>query len=402
MPTNPAAKRRRRLASLAGSFLIAGLLVVVVAMRDVAREGAASEEAPAAKAAVRPPEDPWVAPAAPTRWPTRYARFETLTRADGLPSDRVTCVLAEGDDLVVGTEHGLGVRRAGAWSTIGKEQGLLHGYVTSVARHAATGDLWISTLNGLHRLTGGKIRAYTQQDSGLVNDVVYHVATDGDLVWAATAAGTSVLDVTTGTWALYDNRNSIMHEPWCYSLALGPGHLWIGVWGGGVVERESATGRFREYRDPDGEMEVDVLPDDGPIHDVSSFVAYDEGLLWQSTYFGLARFDGRAWRSWTSKDSGLAGNFVSHVAARGPTAWISTDQGLSVFDGETWSTYRRAEDGRCALVTWRDGKSERTTLATAPADDYLLWTQPTPDGVWIATGHGLSHGLVAPTGASGR
>jgi ligand-binding sensor domain-containing protein len=392
-----------RIARARGAGILLGLVVASALAALSAARGLGSDDVPARRAVPTAPTDPWTRPAAPTLLPTRYTRFETLTREDGLPCDRVTCLLAEGEDLVVGTEHGLALRRAGTWSTIGKAQGLRHDYVTAVARHAATGDLWVATLRGLHRLTGGEVRAFTQQDSGLINDVVYHVATAGDLVWAATAAGTSVLDVTTGSWALWDQRNSIMHEPWCYALALGPGRAWIGVWGGGVVERDLATGRWREYRDPDGEMEIDLLADDGPIHDVTSFVAYDEGPLWQSSYFGLARFDGRAWRSWTAKESGLAGDFVAHVAARGDHAWVSTDRGLSVFDGETCVTYRRTADGSCAVTTWRDGhEAGSTTLPTAPADNYLLWSQPTANGVWLATGHGLSRGVVEPPAGPAR
>ena len=33
---------------------------------------------------------------------------------------------------------------------------------------------------------------------------------------------------------------------------------------------------------------------------------------------------------------------------------------------------------------------------TAPADDYVLWTQGGESDVWIATGRGLSHGIAGP------
>ncbi len=363
-------------------------------------QAGAEPRAPAAAVPARP--DPWRAPAEPTRWATRYARFESFTTAHGLPSDRVTCVLAEGDRLAVGTEAGLALGRPGAFQRFGPEQGLPHAYVTALVRAPRGGDLWIGTLGGLARLSDGELTAFTQLDSGLANDVVYHLAAEGSLVWAATASGTSVFDASTGAWSVWDQRNSILHEPWCYALALGPGRTWIGVWGGGIVERDGADGRWREYRDPDGEMELDLLADDGPIHDVTSFLAYDEGLLWQTTYFGLSRFDGRAWRTWVARDSGLPGDFLTHVAARGRHAWVTTDQGFAVFDGTTCLSYRRAPDGGALCEEWRDGRRVGATpLLTAPADDYLLGCQPTPDGVWLATGRGLSHAIAAD-GADAR
>jgi ligand-binding sensor domain-containing protein len=142
-------------------------------------------------------------------------------------------------------------------------------------------------------------------------------------------------------------------------------------------------------------MEIDLLRDDGPIHDVTSSVAYDDGVLWQGTYFGLSRYDGRRWKSYLAADTGFPGDFITHVSSRGGTVWIATDQGLGVFDGQTCVSYRRAEDGRCDVRVWRDGREvERRTLATAPPDDSLLWAQGGDSDVWIATGRGLSHGTA--------
>jgi ligand-binding sensor domain-containing protein len=361
-----------------------------------ARTSAAAEPPPA-------PPDPWSPPAHLPRPAMRYERFETFTRADGLPSNRVTTVLVEKGRICAGTDAGLAIGKPGAFHVYTTANGLAHDYVTSVSRDERTGSLWISTLGGLSRLSGNTLRTYTARNSGLVNNVVYHVVARDGLVWAATAAGTSCFDVRAGTWALYNQTNSIMHEPWCYALALGPARLFVGVWGGGVVELDRTTGRWREHRDPDGEMELDLLRDDGPIHDVTSFVAYDAGVLWQATYFGLSRYDGRHWRSYLTEDTGLPGDFLNHVAARGHTAWLSSDQGFGVFDGTTCVAYHRLPDGRCRVRVTRAGKlAETGTLATAPGHDYVLWAQGGDHDVWLATAAGLSHGFARAAGGDAR
>ena len=358
-----------------------------------AGRGGQAQAHPAGEAAA--PADPWTPPAEPLRSALLYDRFETIGVKDGLPSERTTCVLAEGEDLAVGTDAGLALRRAGKWTVLTEKDGLAHRYVTSVSRSSTTGDLWIGTLRGLSCHSGGTLRSYRQTDSGLMNDVIYQVIADGPLVWCGTASGLSCLDTTSGVWTLHDVKNSIMHEPWCYSVAVGPQRTWIAIWGGGIVELDRRTGLFKEYRDPDGEMEIDLLRDDGPIHDVSSFVAWDGGFLWQASYFGLARYDGRRWRSFTAADSGLPGDFISHVSSRGPTVWIGSDQGLGVLEGDTCVSYRRSKDGGCDMRVCRDGKEiEVRHLATAPADDYVLWTQGGESDVWFATGRGLSHGIA--------
>lgn len=379
--------------SLLGTLALASCGRAAPSVEVRAGEGAGTGAAVGTSAAAEP--DPWRAPAVVPRPALVYDRFETIGPEDGLPSERVTSVLAEGGELSVGTEAGLALRRGGRWTVIGAAQGLAHDYVTSVARDAVSGDLWVSTLRGISRVSGGTVRTWRQGDSGLANDVVYHLLADEGVVWVATAAGLSRLDPKSGSWTLHDTTNSIMHEPWCYAVALGPGRAWVGLWGGGVVELDRATGRWKEYRDPDGEMEIDLLRDDGPIHEVSSFVAWDAGVLWQSTYFGLSRFDGRRWRTFVAADTGFPGDFLVHATALGHTVWLSTDQGFAVFDGTTCASYRRTAEGGCEVRVSEDGReTSRRTLATAPADDYVLWTQGGLRDVWIATARGLSHGVA--------
>jgi hypothetical protein len=381
------------------SASLAALVLAVAAA--LPRSGAAPEEAAGRAAApvpAAPPADPWAAPARLPPPVLYFDRWETLTTKDGLPSDRTTCVTVEGDDLYVGTESGLAMRRGGKWTVVGKAEGLPHRFVTSVARDRAADVTWASTIKGLVRIAGGRVETYSQKSSGLASDIVYHAAVDGPRVWCATGAGVSVLDTRTGSWSLFDNENSIMNEPWCYAVAFGPERAWFGVWAGGIVELNRRDATWRDYQDTDGELEVDLLRDDGPIHMVSSFASWADGLLWQSTYFGVSSFDGHRWTSWTAKDGGLPGDFVVHVAGRGHTGYLATDQGLGVVsrdDGRVVS-YRRQPDGTCRVRTVTNFlETDVRTCASAPASDVCNWTFPVEDGIWVATSAGLSRGYAA-------
>ena len=276
------------------------------------------------------------------------ARWETFTTRNGLPSDHVLAVRVDGDRVWAGTTEGLALLSGGRWRVYGTADGLPHRVVLSIDVSPRTGDVWVGTMGGLARVSAGRIDTFTQVSSGLSNDFVHGVRCDPDedVVWAATAMGASRLDLRTGTWTQFTHENTPMHEPWTYSVAIGGGKVFVGAWGAGVLEYLKADGTWREYRDPDGQFEVDLLPDDGPINDVTSGVDLDGGMLWQSTYFGLTRYDGRNWRSYTYKDSGLASDFINFVRARNGLVWCATDQGLSATDGEGWTTYRRGADGQ--------------------------------------------------------
>ncbi len=361
--------------TVAATLLVAALLVPALLAVPAAAAAAAS-----------------AAPSPPFRL---VERFETFGVPEGLPAWKVHCVLAEGGRVGAGTTKGLALREGGRFRVIGTEQGLSHSVVTSLALDPASGDLWIGTFRGLNRLSAGRIETFTQTSSGLPNDVVYAVLVAKGSVWAATAAGVGRRDLATGAWALFDQTNTIMHEPWTYSLAESADRIYVGVWGGGVVEHDPVKGTWKEWRDPDGEMELDLLPDDGVVHDVTSWVSFSDGVLWQASYFGMARYDGSRWKTFLAGKSPLASNFVNFVGARGKNAWVCTDKGLATTDGTTWASYRRAPDGTGLLEISRPQGRESRRMRTALPNDFVLGISVGEDEVWVATSHGLARGLLA-------
>lgn len=325
-----------------------------------------------------------------------FSRWETIGVADGLPSAKVSAVLVDGDRVWAGTDAGLAALGRGAVKVVGTAEGLPFPVVTALAKSPLTGDLWVGTMGGLARLSAGRVDAFTQLDSGLANNVVYGVTVDGADVWVATAAGLSRYDTRTGDWQIFDISNTLMHEPWTYAVTAAEDGLYVAVWGGGILVRERATGRFRAHRDPDGEVEIDLFRDDGLVHDVTSSVAVSNGVLWAGTYFGLSRYDGRRWRSFGQEDSGLAGDFINAVVARDGVVWIATDQGVSRFDDAIWHTWRRQQDGPGfeLRITGADGMSRVEPQETGPAHNFVFGLAPDRGDLWLATAAGLSHGIA--------
>jgi ABC-type branched-subunit amino acid transport system substrate-binding protein len=325
-----------------------------------------------------------------------YTNWETFTVKDGLPSDHVFAVRIDEDRVWAGTTEGLALYEDGRWRSYGVEDGLPHRLILSLDVCALTGDLWIGTVGGLARLSGGRFDVFTQLNSGLSNDFVHGVRcdTEAGTVWAATAMGASRLDLRTGEWRIYTHTNTPMHEPWTYSITLGGGSVWVGAWGAGVLEYSRESDGWREYKDPDGQFEIDLLPDDGPINDVTSGVDFAEGILWQATYVGLSRYDGREWFSYSIDDSGLASDFINFVRAEDQFAWLATDEGLSVTDGWDWITYRRLEGGRGEILSYEGALPiGRKTSSTALPHNYILGLDVSGDEIWVATQRGVGRGV---------
>ncbi len=331
-------------------------------------------------------------------------RFENFGAKEGLPSHKIHCVLKASDGrLWVGTSSGLCVREpAGTFRTYGTADGLSHPTVLSMVEDPATGDLWLATMQGLSRFSGGKFTVFTQTNSGLPNNVVYGVGIMDGTIWAATPAGAGGYNLKTKTWCIYDHNNAPMEEPWCYAIAPGNKVVYIGIWAGGIVEHDPRTGSFKAYRDPDGDFQYQLTPDSGPVADITSWVAFDDGLLWQATYFGMARYDTReaTWRTWVQDKSPLVSNFINSIFARGRVAWIATDRGVSVTDGTNWVNYVIDESGQGVVRTYRPGKEPQSqTMTTALADGFVMAIWADDHEAWFATSNGLSHGiLAAPAG----
>jgi len=394
------------------------VVLIAVAIVGEAPSSRAPREAPSRSAAAGQPQrgevsdredpaGPWTAPPAertaleqtaelPVLERLPYTRWETFTVRDGLPADKAFALKVDGDRVWVGTTRGLALYEEGRWRRFGTRDGLPNPVILGLDVSPRSGDLWIATMGGLARYSGGRIDAFTQLDSGLPNNFVNAVRCDPeeDAVWAATSMGAGRLDLRSGEWTIFTHLNTPMKEPWTYAIGIDDGKVYVGSWGAGVLEYTKATGRWREFIDPDKEFEIDLFADDGPVSDVTSGLDYADGVLWQVTYTGATRYDGREWRSYFKADAGLASDFINFARTRRGHAWLATDDGLSVLDGEDCVTYRRDASGRGEVVFYRGGvEVARRTTATAPAHNYLLAVDLRGDEVWLATGGGVSRGI---------
>ena len=322
-----------------------------------------------------------------------YGHWRNFTTKDGLPSDKAYTVRIDGDRVLVGTHDGLAVYENEKWRTYTTEDGLAHNGVVSIDVNELTGDVWIGTLGGLTRWSSGKFTTFTQFNSGMPNDLVYCGYCDGKDIWVATGGGAGHYDTKTGLWDIFTEQNAPMHEPWTYGVSAGDGKVYIAAWGGGVIEYNKETRHFRDYTDPDGFMEIDLQPDDGLIHDITTATSYNDSILWVSTYFGMSRYDGKNWKGYFNTDSGLASNFINFLRAEGRTVFVCSDNGLSSTDGTTWVTYKKddnSENGE-AIITNGNIKKE-VPLSPSISHNFIIGVDANENYLWVATSKGVSRG----------
>ena len=327
-------------------------------------------------------------------------RWENFGTSNGMPDEKVLCVAVDGENVWAGTENGLVLINKGQIKKVYKTaDGLVNRMVTGVAVDRATGDIWLATFGGLSRLSGGQFKNYTNLTSGLANDIVYGIGIQGEFVWAATTAGISRFNTRTGEWTIFSEKNTPLHEPWSYGIAVSEKKVYAAVWGGGLLEYDIAGGYWKPYNDPDGEMELVLFQNQGLLHDIVSNVAYNSEtkMIWASTYFGLSGYDGHMWHNYLSTDSGVASDFINAVQSRGDEVWACTDKGLSYLNFKTniWTTYLPAKEGKGGevVVTTPDKKVSKSETQTSIAHNYILNLAFQDEDIWVATATGLSHGI---------
>jgi ligand-binding sensor domain-containing protein len=338
----------------------------------------------------------------PQKLPYVYTHWEHVTVKEGLPNDHVFALKAEGPNLWVGTEDGLACmdKATGKIRSWQEKDGLPWRVVSALDVHPQTGDLWVGLFGGgLARFSGGRFDHWHQLNSGLVNDVVYGVAVEHDNVWVATTAGASRYNTITGEWTIYTEKNAPMEEIWNYGVSYNDGKVYLGVWGSGVLEFDVATENWKDYLDPDGEMEIDLYRDDGLVHVITTGTSYVQGILWVSTYFGMSRYDGRHWRGYYAHETGLPSDFCNAVKGRdADEGWFATDKGVGVvadFASDTWVTYTLDPNThRGKAVVSRDGTVLNVVdMPRAIPHNYALWVEFDGPDVWVGTSKGVGHGI---------
>jgi hypothetical protein len=332
--------------------------------------------------------------------PYIYTKWKHFTAEDGLPSDHIYSVKVDGPRVWVGTEDGLAVidKPSGkVVKTWKEEDGLPWRAVTAIDVDPNTGDVWLGLFGGgLARLSGGRFDHWHQLNSGLVNDVVYGIAIEHDNVWAATTAGASRYNTRTGEWAIFTEKNAPMEEIWNYGADYADGKVRLAVWGSGVLEFDVKTEHWKEYVDPDGEMEIDLYRDDGINHVITTGVDYADGVMWVSTYFGGTRYDGRHWRGYAEQDGGMPSDFNNFVKARSAQeALYCSDKGLGIIvdgPGDTWVVYTRDPDtGRGRAKVTKGGEvRELVDMPLAVTHNFTIAADIDGNDLWVGAGKGLA------------
>lgn len=167
------------------------------------------------------------------------------------------------------------------------------------------------------------------------SDPVRTMVMDGDDLWMGTMKGVIQFSLKSAEYRIYTPRNT--HGGFMaravYILSIDPkGNKWVGTYGGGLSRFDGQA--WKRYSTDDG-------LGDNWVYDIE----YDRnGTMWVATWNGVSVFDGERFKTYRVAD-GLPDKWVYSIALdHDGVFWFGTEGGISRFDGKSWINFSN-EDG---------------------------------------------------------
>lgn len=305
-------------------------------------------------------------------------RLRTLTAAHGLAYSDVRALLEDREGILwIGVLGGLYKFHSRAFTIYRTEDGLGSNVVRPIVRDHR-GWLWVGTSGGLSRFDGDRWRNFTRRD-GLTDDYVFVLLEDRrGWLWIGTRVGITLFD------GARFRKDPILSRIGL-TVALAQDHagaIWIATLSGGVFKWVGSR--------------LESVQVEGQTFSNARILVDRRGWVWISGDRGLSRWDGRNWRTYTTRE-GLASDQPYFLCedARG-NLWFGyhSSHGVTRFDGETFRHYT-TRDGLTNDAVYSLGADRRGNIwiGTARGVDRF-------DGVTFVN-YGVEEGYADPESNAG-
>ncbi len=224
----------------------------------------------------------------------------------------------DGESWKTYTPYGNGVTASygPAWHLYTSSQGLGDLWVYDLV-FDSKGTLWVATWKGVSRFDGKSFKTYRKED-GLIDAWVYTLTLDPKgSFWFGTEGGVT----------FYNGQS---WKSWTHEDGLGA-----------VLSKDELPAETYPIPVPHHQQQYKEVQTYNPNYVICSVID-SKGNIWFGTWgAGLARFDGKRWKNFTTRD-GLSGNIVNSLAIdRHGVLWIGTDRGVSRYDQNGFINYNK-------------------------------------------------------------
>lgn len=253
-------------------------------------------------------------------------------------------------------------------------ESLNYNYVQSVFSDRS-GTLWVGTSTGLNKEKSYKFRAYKQSfgENSLASNKIQAIFEDSqNNIWIGSSKGLNLFNKEDNTFKLILNGRvlSVCED--------ADGYIWIGQWQEGLIKYDPRTGKTRSFTSNNS--------DPASLGSNNIFTTYVDSRnnVWICTWGGGLNLYNRESDNFSryvsnpEDNQSISGDYVCDILEdRQGELWIGTINGLS-------RMYNQSE-GR--FTNYRHNPNDQRSLS----DDFIQCIYETGDGtLWIGTQAGLN------------
>ncbi|NIT57188.1 MAG: histidine kinase, partial [Aliifodinibius sp.] len=321
-----------------------------------------------------------------------------ITTSNGLPFHNVDSILEDRDGIIwLGGSGGVAKFLGRPFTTYKKADGLGSNNVRPILRDKQ-GFLWVGTFDGLSRFNGKKWYNFTTKD-GLNHNHIWCLFEDSrGILWIGNLKGLNYFDGK----RFHDEPEISRFGRVVSIIEDTSGALWYAIQDVGILKHTEVGYELVQVR-----------------HQTFSnarLLVDKQGNVWASGDYGLSRWNGKSWKTFTTKD-GLADNepYFLCLDQQG-YVWFGyhSSRGVTCYDGTAFRTYT-TKDGLYNDAVYSLGVDQRNNLWIGTArgvdrfDGRTFINYGTAEGyashesnsagffadhdgtLWFGTAEGLSH-----------
>lgn len=251
------------------------------------------------------------------------------------------------------------------------DDGLPSSYVTSITQDRS-GNIWISTINGVAKFNGRTFVNYYRKDGLADNRIKSSLLDSKGRIWFGHEHGEVTL-FDGQTFRVVNGNGSITDQPILTIAEDRKGNMWFGTLFAGVWRYNGVS--FEQFSLKNG------LSGDA----VFSIMIDKQENYWFGTENGITKcppnfWNGKSGFEYFNKNSGLPSNFIrSIIEDKTGAIWIGTRESGVI---KSAPLGKGLKDGKYSHYTTKDGLADNFTIAIA---------QDSHGAVWVATyGGGVS------------
>ena len=176
---------------------------------------------------------------------------------------------------------------------------------------------------------------YNTKNSEIGGNNISAIAADSKGVWVGTYQGLCRLNGA--SWMDYAMFNEKLKDQSVNCLMVDKrGVVWIGTDDYGVIEFDGT--HWTEYATETRRLKMKFIKE---------ITQDNDGVFWIAvTLGGLVSYNGYTWEKYTPEDCGLLSDFILDLAVdRANRKWITTNAGVSVFNDRRWVSYTIENSG---------------------------------------------------------